>query len=125
MRIDHINFNVSNLKNSVSFYTELFGFTVKESGVSNGSGAPYKIIGHPERFYLCLYENIQDVSQKGFNHFGVNVQDFDSFVEKLKSNNIEILYGGITDWPNSKSAYIQGPDGEEIEITQYFGGKLN
>ena len=45
MRIDHINFNVSNLNNSVSFYTELFGFTVKENGVSNGSGAPYKIIG--------------------------------------------------------------------------------
>lgn len=125
MRIDHINFNVSNLQSSVHFYQKIFGLNEKESGVSKASGKPYKIIGHPERFYLCLYESSADVKQRGLNHFGINVEDFDGIVKTLEKENVEILYGGITQWDHSKSAYINGPDGEEIEITQFFGGKLN
>lgn len=125
MKIDHINFNVSNLNQSVDFYKKIFGLEEKESGTSNASGNEYKIIGHPEKFYLCLYETSESVKQKGFNHFGVNVDNFEEIVEILDQNNISIQYGGVVDWPQSKSAYIEGPDGEEIEITQYFGGKLN
>ncbi len=125
MRIDHINFNVSNLEKSVRFYNKIFDLEVKEEGVSQASGNPYKIIGHPERFYLCLYQSESNVEQNGFNHFGVNVDNFEELVKKIKENKIEIQYGGITNWPNSRSAYIQGPDQEEIEITEYFGGKLN
>lgn len=124
MKIDHINFNVSNLDKSFEFYTKLFELKEKERGVAN-SGLPYVIIGHPERFYLCLYQNPKDTTQKGFNHFGINIDDFDGMVAKLKKEKIEIQYGGEVHWPNSRSAYILGPDQEEIEITEYFGGNLN
>tara|TARA_R110000868_G_scaffold132380_3_gene343216 strand:+ start:38904 stop:39281 length:378 start_codon:yes stop_codon:yes gene_type:complete len=125
MRIDHINFNVSNLQNSVNFYSKIFGLSEKESGISKASGKPYKIIGHPDKFYLCLYESNSQVKQQGLNHFGIHVEDFAGIVQKLHDEKVEILYGGITEWENSKSAYINGPDQEEIEITQFFGGKLN
>lgn len=124
MRIDHLNFNVSNLNNSVEFYTKLFNFEEKERGKSS-SGTDYAIIGHPERFYMCLYQNTANVEQRGFNHFGVNVDRFDEMVQKLIANNIEIQYGGEVNWPKSRSAYILGPDNEEIEITERFGGDLN
>lgn len=125
MKIDHINFNVSNLNQSVEFYKKIFGLEEKESGTSNASGNKYKIIGHPEKFYLCLYESTDNVKQNGFNHFGINVDNFQEMIELLSKNKVKIHYGGVVDWPESKSAYIEGPDGEEIEITQFFGGKLN
>lgn len=125
MRIDHINFNVSNLKKSVEFYKSIFELSIKEEGISQSSGKPYIILGHPGKFYLCLYESDENTKPSGFNHFGINVDKFDDMIERLKKYEIKIQYGGVIEWPKSKSAYIEGPDGEEIEITQYFGGKLN
>jgi catechol 2,3-dioxygenase-like lactoylglutathione lyase family enzyme len=125
MRIDHLNFNVSSLEKSKEFYTRLLDFSEKEAGFSK-SGVPYCILGHPERFYLCLYEQPQSIPFKGFNHFGVHVTDFEGLLEKLKILGVEINYGGVVDWPQGgQSAYIDGPDGEEIEFAKDFGGNLN
>ena len=53
-RIDHINMNVTDLKETLSFYNEIFGFTVKEQG--NRQGVEYAIIGLKDTVYLCVYE---------------------------------------------------------------------
>lgn len=121
--IDHLNMNVSNLEKSKIFYQKVFGFRQFEEGVSSTSGNPYSIIGLPGRLFLCLYQSpaIEERTQK-LNHFGIHVENFDEAIKVARENNLTLLYGGEIQYENSRSAYISDPDGNEIELAEYFGG---
>lgn len=123
--IDHLNLNVSNLVKSVDFYRQLFGLEPKEEGFSS-SGNRYQIIGRSGQLMLCLYENPAAVmNAKGsMNHFGIHVNDFNDAIVKIKSLGLKLLYGGINEYPDSRSLYISDPDGNEIELSERFGGDL-
>lgn len=120
-RIDHINATVTNLQKSVEFYKDIFGLKTFEKGESNGS--PYEIIGDPESFYLCLYQG-QQREQGAVNHLGIHIKEFDQAYKNLKEKGIELYYGGVVQYPNSRSLYIKDPDGNNIELSEVFGGDL-
>lgn len=124
--VDHINMNVSNLDNSLSFYQNLFANTaIKESG-KNGFGRPYAILGIDGKLYLCLYESEESTTESGsLNHIGINVPNFNQVVNNLRENNYPLLYGGVVDYPESQSVYVADPDGNEIEFSSRFGGGLD
>ena len=121
--IDHVNMKVKNLKQSVEFYKNLFGFKIKQEENVNKLDVPSKIIGN-DAIKLCLYE-IPDMSPEGgIAHFGFNIANFNEVIEKCKELGVEILYGGIVDWEKSKSIYIVDPSGYEIELGKVSGGGL-
>ncbi|MCH8914372.1 MAG: VOC family protein [Thaumarchaeota archaeon] len=121
--IDHVNMKVKNLKQSVEFYKNLFGFKIKQEENVNKLDVPSKIIGN-DAIKLCLYE-IPDMSPDGgIAHFGFNIANFNEVIEKCKELGVEILYGGIVDWEKSKSIYIVDPSGYEIELGEVSGGGL-
>lgn len=123
--LDHLNFNVKNLEDTVNWYQELFGFEVKEEGFGS-KGNPYKIIGKSGVLYMALYESSHDELQENqLNHLGFNLENFDESIDLLKGKGIELGYGGVIDYPKSKSAYITDPNGVEIELSSNFGGGLN
>lgn len=124
MKIDHINMSVSNLDKSVKFYQDLFHLPLKEVGISQKSGMPYKIIGEQDKFFLCLYQNKIDPGNGRYGHIGVNIENFQQMHERIKELGIQIEYGGIVEYENSNSIYILGPDGEEVELSSTFGGGL-
>jgi lactoylglutathione lyase len=121
--IDHLNLTVSNLKNSIDFYNKLFGLRVFEEALYNG--IPHAIIGKENGLFLCLYEAKSDLSlQKNrINHFGIHINEFDKTFRKVKNSGVPINYYGIIIYPNSRSFYIEDPDGNKIELTEYFGGQ--
>lgn len=123
---DHININVSNLKESIKFYQKVFNFEVKEEG-QNGFGKPYAIIGISQKGFLCLYENSVGVNDR-YNHIGFYIEDLPSKIEELNASGVEIIpYGdeqGIVNYPKSISVYIKDPDGNNIELSSQFGGGL-
>lgn len=82
------------------------------------------IIGN-KNMKLCLYERKDSQQKKNaiLNHFGINVENFDRKKICL-SLGVKILYGGLTEWENSKSLYILDPDGYEIETTEKLGGDV-
>ena len=116
--IDHVNFNVKNLEESVTFYCELFGLELRKDQSEQNS----KIIGN-ESVKLCLYENPDQVFVKGINHVGFHISNFDDVVAKCSSMGIEMPFGE-TQWEFSRSVYIIDPDGYEVELTEVFGGGL-
>ncbi len=122
--IDHININVSNLRNSIDFYQKLFNFKVHEEGVSPMSGAPYAIIGLSHKGFLAIYESKNLNRSSRVNHLGFNIEDFDNAVKKIKENGIRVADYGVVDYPDSKSIYIFDPDDNEIELSSKFGGGL-
>lgn len=122
--VDHLNMNVSDLRRSIQFYAQVFGLKVFEEGKSS-SGNPYKIIGLPGSLFLCLYENGEAVKSGTLNHVGIHVQEKIEVVEaKLNNEGIPLNYGGIVNYPHSRSVYISDPDGNEIELSEVFGGGL-
>lgn len=124
--IDHLNLNVRSLDLSKDFYKKLFDLDEKESGTSS-LGNKYVIIGKKDGFYLCLYESIktEEVPAGFFNHFGVNVSNYDGIIEKLDKERVPYEYGGHVEYPDSRSVYVVDPNGIEIEISEKFGGNLD
>lgn len=116
--IDHINFFVKNLEESVRFYCTLFGLTEKESGTA--THGPYKIIGK-EQVHLCIYEKPDLEIGEGINHFGFNIKNFDYIVATCKKMNVPHY---VYQWEKSRSVYIEDPNGYEIELSEIQGGGL-
>ncbi len=116
--IDHINMNVKNLEESVTFYSELFGFEVRKDQPDLNS----KIIGN-DNIKLCLYEDPELEMGSGIKHFGFYIDNFEEVEEKCKALDIRMPYGTV-EWGRSKSIYIVDPTGYEIELSKIQGGGL-
>ncbi len=118
--IDHLNLTVQDLATTIDFYRKVFGFEVlKWMPEYNGA-----IIGN-EAIKLCIYER-KEFSRKekgGFNHFGINVKNFDVVEAHLKALGIPMPYG-VVQWEKSRSIYIEDPNGYEIEISEKWGGDV-
>jgi len=116
--IDHINFFVKNLEESVKFYCELFGLVEKEKGTA--THGPYKIIGK-DNVHLCIYEKADLKIGEGVNHFGFNISNFKEILKHCRDKNIPHYE---YDWEKSHSVYITDPNGYEIELSEVQGGGL-
>lgn len=121
--IDHINMRVKNFEDSKRFYKKFFNMEVLEEDISEMTNNKFIVLGIPGVISLCLYEK-EEISFKEqlVGHFGINVEDFDKAVELLQAEKVELLYGGVLNWKNSKSVYISDPSGHEIELTKNFSG---
>ncbi len=119
--IDHLNLTVRNLNETIAFYRKVFGFAVIKR-MPQHKGA---IIGN-EAVKLCIYEgeNFQQARKDGFNHFGINVDNFEEVERRLRTLGVPILYGGVVHWEQSRSLYIKDPNGYEIEISEKWGGAV-
>ena len=126
--VDHLNFGVRDLDQSIKFYKDVFGFEVKEKGFSSSFGNPYAIVGISNKLFLAMYENEEFIEDSRVNHFGINVVDFDAALEVIKLKGIKVnkynTANGVIKYPNSRSIYIEDPDGNEIELSSHFGGGL-
>jgi len=121
--IDHINMKVRDLAESVSFYSDLFGFVIKQDENPNKSDVPSKIIGN-DSIKMCLYE-VPDMSPEGgIAHFGFHIDNFSKVIAKCHELGVKILYGGEVGWEKSRSVYIVDPSGYEIELSEVSGGGL-
>jgi lactoylglutathione lyase len=131
--IDHINMNVRNLEKSVSFYQDVFGFEVKEEGEYFSPAAKrnivFKIIGKSDKGMLALYEQKDLVQKSHINHLGFHISNFSiEQAQLLHDKKIPVQYfdelGGVVEYKNSHSIYIEDPDGNGIEVSSVFGGGL-
>ena len=116
--IDHVNMSVKNLDESVKFYQDLFGFELKKDQADRKS----KIIGN-DSIKLCLYEDPDMDLGNGFQHFGLHIENFNEIVAKCREMNIKMPYG-VVEWENSRSVYINDPNGYEIDLSSDQGGEL-
>jgi lactoylglutathione lyase len=125
--IDHLNFTVNSFDESAEWYGRVFGFRVVERQVDEG--LPWGVLRSDDGAggsMLCIYEApqrelldrfaLRDRGQHGFAHFGVRIRDEAAWLQTLQRENLQVLYGGVVEWPHSKSWYIKDPTGYEIEV---------
>ena len=121
--LDHINLSVHSFDETVNWYNKIFGFNVVEQGIENE--LKWGVIRSNDAM-LCIYEVnnlIQldrfEMKEKGFHyfaHFGLRITDKKAWLDIVKKENLEILYGGIIQWPHSSAWYVKDPTGWEIEV---------
>lgn len=119
--IDHINLEVIDLEQSVNFYRKLLGFEVLET-FSEPKG---QIIGLKQA-KLALYETARFTTYEkcGFSHISFHIENFNDIENKCQEMGLTIKYGGLVQWPHSRSIYIEDPNGYEIELAEKWGGEL-
>ncbi len=121
-KVDHLNLTVEKYEETLDFYKSLFNMKVFEKGESEYG--PYEIIGIPNKLFLCIYKG-EKRALGSINHLGVNIIDFDEAIKALTQRGIELHYGGVVEYPKSRSLYIKDPEGNNIELSERFAGGLS
>ncbi len=130
-QLDHVNLTVRDFDESVAWYGRVFAFEKVEEGVQDGTR--WGVIRGGDAM-LCIYEYAErehldrDASKgrglHGLSHFALRIDDADEWLATAARENIEIKYGGVIEWPHSRSWYIDDPTGWEIEVVHWNDGTI-
>jgi catechol 2,3-dioxygenase-like lactoylglutathione lyase family enzyme len=129
--LDHIVLNVSDIEQSLKFYTEVLGLKGERVEEFKDGKVGFPSVRINAGTIIDLFPREGDVrpitAQKydgNLNHFCLVVEanDFNGAVEHLRANNIGIRQGPVSRWGargRATSVYFLDPDGNEIEIRCY------
>ena len=121
MLLEHVNLTVSDLEQSVAFYSNLLGLRVRWKGTTS-DGIPAAHVGD-DRSYLALFEAKvagrapSDYGAVGLNHFGYVVDDLDAAKRRLAE--LGAQPHSEQDYEPGRRLYFFDPDGIEVELVQY------
>jgi len=111
----HTRFRVSDIEQSIDFYTKTFRLElVERKESSRGSKLVFlKVPNSDETIELCEYHKSGpiDVSGKDLVHIAFAIESFDAFSEHLKT--VGVPY---SQEPDGHIAFVDDPDGYEIEL---------
>ena len=118
--INHIALSVKDVNDSVAFYQRVFQLKEIENKASN-SNTRWLLLNEGKQLHLIPRPNFEIKTNKAV-HFALSTSNFDLFVKKIESLNIE-----YTDWhdvPNEifirkdgkKQIYFQDPNEYWIEV---------
>jgi metallothiol transferase len=114
MKMNHILFSVSDLKQSIDFYHSVFGAKLVAKGTTT---AYFDLDG----LWLALNEE-RDIPRneirESYTHmaFTITLSEFEETLEKLKKLNVSILPSRVRDARDKKSIYFEDPDGHKFEF---------
>lgn len=123
MKILHAMIRVKNIDESMKFYTELLGLK-KTHEIELEDCLLHFLKGEDSDFEIELTQNFETPKEgyqngNAFGHFALETKDMDAFDKKLKELGYTYLYEPfVMDEAKSKIAFVQDPDGNEIEIIE-------
>jgi len=112
--INHFLFSVSDLEQSIDFYSSIFGGKLLVKGRTT---AYIDVAG----MWFALNEE-KDIPRneirESYTHiaFSISEEEFQSMVERLQTYNVSILPGRERDQRDKKSVYFEDPDGHKFEF---------
>jgi len=123
----HTRMRVSDMEQTVAFYTEVLGLEVLERKTSpRGSHLAFlKVPDSEELIELCSFPASGAVQvQEDLVHLAFEVEDMDHTIQELNSKGIPITDGPTTSSSGSRFIFIDAPDGYEIELIQRLPGTV-
>lgn len=112
--LNHLLFSVSNLKESIAFYKNVFDAKLLVEGKTT---AYFDLNG----IWLALNEE-KDIPRTeihdSYTHIAFTIEEaeYDLMYRKLKDLNVNILIGRQRDEQDKKSIYFTDPDGHKFEF---------
>ncbi len=114
LSVDHVAINVTDVGESVAFYTEVLGLTLRTDRPDLGiSGAWLDAGGQQVHFVQA------PVPRNLGQHFALRVGDLDAAVVELRARGVEVSdAGGVGE---SRQAFLLDPSGNAVELHQRPG----
>jgi len=115
-RINHVALKVSDIEAATKFYENVFGFRQVSTGRSRGHLSRHLTDGYVD-LALMVYDSEDDEEARmvgegpAIHHFGIEVDDRQSFIDKIKANG-----GTLLSSPDSGTVKFRSPDGTIAEI---------
>ena len=140
MKFNHVGISVTDLDRSIAFYREMFGMELLGEPFPFGGAQIAEIMDIPDvegrmcmiaggNLWLELFEFSKPVgkakdlnypvSDRGYSHFGMTVEDVQATYDKLKAAGVRI-HGRLQTFAGGgiRAAYCRDPDGNVFEIMQ-------
>ena len=121
IKLLHTRMRVSDMDQTVNFYTNVLGLEVLERKVSpRGSHLAFlKVPNSEELIELCSFPPSGLVTvQEDLVHLAFQVENLDDTIEQLGAKQIRITDGPTTTSSGSRFIFIDAPDGYEVELIE-------
>jgi lactoylglutathione lyase len=117
----HTRMRVSDMDQTINFYTNVLGLEVLERKVSpRGSHLAFlKVPDSEELIELCSFPPSGPVRvQEDLVHLAFQVENLDDTIEQLGAKQIRITDGPTKTSSGSRFIFIDAPDGYEVELIE-------
>ena len=125
IKLLHTRMRVSDMDQTIDFYTNVLGLEVLERKVSpRGSHLAFlKVPNSEELIELCSFPPSGLVTvQEDLVHLAFQVENLDDTIEQLGTKQIRITDGPTTTSSGSRFIFIDAPDGYEVELIERPSG---
>ena len=117
----HTRFRVSDMEESLHFYTNILGMKVLEQKISP-RGSTLVFLRFPDTecdLELCSFPNSGKVEvPEDLVHLAFEVENLEDCISKLKQAGVPITEGPIESSSGSRFIFTEDPDKYEIELIQ-------
>ena len=117
----HTRMRVSDMDQTINFYTNVLGLEVLERKVSpRGSHLAFlKVPNSEELIELCSFPPSGPVTvQEDLVHLAFQVENLHDTIQQLDANQIRITDGPTSTSSGSRFIFIDAPDGYEVELIE-------
>jgi lactoylglutathione lyase len=119
----HTRIRVSDLDQSIAFYTKLgFELSDRKDSPQGNKLAFLDLPGNEHFLELCYSPDYEVKFPEDLMHTAVGVSDIIEYCDKLEKDGIEIWPNGwkekFSDPEKRKMAFVTDPDGYEVEVLQ-------
>ncbi len=117
----HTRMRVSNMDETIKFYTDVLGLQVVERKTSpRGSHLAFLAVPNSEELIeLCSFPASGDVRvQEDLVHLAFQVDNMDETIRALGAKQVKITDGPTRTSSGSRFIFIDAPDGYEIELIE-------
>jgi len=117
----HTRMRVSDMDQTIRFYTDVLGLEVMERKTSpRGSHLAFlKVPNSEELIELCSFPPSGPVTvQEDLVHLAFEVDNLDRMIEALTAKGIKITDGPTRTSSGSRFIFIDAPDGYEVELIE-------
>jgi lactoylglutathione lyase len=122
----HTRMRVSDMDQTLAFYTKVLGLEVLERKVSpRGSHLAFlRVPNSEELIELCSFPPSGPVKvQEDLVHLAFQVENLDATITALQQLGIRITDGPTTTSSGSRFIFIDAPDGYEVELIERPAGE--
>lgn len=122
----HTRYRVNDLERTVKFYRDILGLQeVKRHKSPRGSELVFlKAPESEELIEICYFPGSEPVNcQADLTHLAFSVDSLEEFAKHLAKHGLKFSDGPTTSSTGTTFAFIDAPEGYEIELIQTPGGK--
>jgi lactoylglutathione lyase len=118
MKVKYATIAVSDMKESIKFYTEVLGFKIDHE-LNPYPGLNITFLADEGEAMVELIEDLKEPKKPGIFMIGMEVEDMDTTAKKLIAKGAKFTRDPIEVGDGAKLAFLIDPNGVEIELIQH------